>query len=163
MVLDITEAKKYPSRSYSFDFKFTPQEMVLNNPLAKFVGNARFKGSYIFSGGKVYVKGDITYSMKYPCDRCLKKINYKDTIPFEEVFYEFSDDKSDYTYNGNLLDLAKPADDYLILNMPLGMVCDKQCKGICPQCGKNLNQGSCDCQEQEISRNPFSKLLGGKF
>ncbi len=163
MVLDISEAKKYPGKSFDFDFEFEPQEMLLNNPLAKFTGNARFKGSYFFSGGKVYVKGYIAFVMEYPCDRCLKKINYHRAIPFEEVFYEYSDDKSDYTYKGNLLDLAKPADDYLILNMPLGMVCDEGCKGICSQCRKDLNKGSCDCEETEISKNPFSKLLGGKF
>lgn len=163
MVLDISEAKRNPKKSFDFDFEFQPQEMILNNRLARFDGSARFKGSYFYTGGNVYVKGEITYSMEYPCDRCLRKIKHKDAIEFDEVFYEHSDDNSDYVYSGNLLDLSKPADDYLILDMPLGMVCDEQCRGICPQCGKDLNKGECGCKEQEISKNPFDKLLGGKF
>jgi len=40
--------------------------------------------------------------------------------------------------------------DYAILSIPMKKLCNEDCKGLCYKCGKNLNNGSCDCESAEI-------------
>ncbi len=44
------------------------------------------------------------------------------------------------------LDLAELAGADILLELPTSMVCDEGCKGLCPECGANLNEGDCGCR-----------------
>ena len=46
-----------------------------------------------------------------------------------------------------VLDLDALAEEDVVLNLPSKVLCKDDCKGLCPQCGKNLNDGPCDCKE----------------
>ena len=50
----------------------------------------------------------------------------------------------------------------VLIELPLVALCDEECLGLCPQCGKNLNEGPCDCkpkdEEDDFSQNPFAVL-----
>ena len=46
-----------------------------------------------------------------------------------------------------VLDLDALAEEDVVLNLPSKVLCKEDCKGLCPQCGKNLNDGPCDCKE----------------
>jgi uncharacterized protein len=48
-------------------------------------------------------------------------------------------------FEGDSIDLSIGIRDTLILAAPIAPVCKEDCKGICPQCGANLNQGKCGC------------------
>jgi len=47
--------------------------------------------------------------------------------------------------------------DNIILNLPVKKVCDDNCKGLCPRCGVNLNEKTCDCKDENI--NPQLEVL----
>ena len=57
----------------------------------------------------------------------------------------------------------------LIVDLPLQPLCDEDCQGLCPQCGKNLNDGPCGCEppqddvEFEEAKNPFAALKDFPF
>lgn len=54
----------------------------------------------------------------------------------------------------------------LLLDVPLLPLCDDECKGLCPTCGANLNQGDCQCAEAEeapTADNPFAVLADLKL
>jgi uncharacterized metal-binding protein YceD (DUF177 family) len=55
------------------------------------------------------------------------------------------------------LDLTETARQYLLTALPLQSVCSPSCKGLCPNCGANLNLGPCGCDE-ELPTNPFALL-----
>jgi uncharacterized protein len=46
-----------------------------------------------------------------------------------------------------VIDLADDVRQTLLLAFPLKNVCREECRGLCSRCGKNLNEGSCDCKE----------------
>ena len=46
------------------------------------------------------------------------------------------------------LDLSQLALEDVFLSLPSKLLCSEDCKGICPQCGKNLNEGPCDCKKE---------------
>ena len=45
------------------------------------------------------------------------------------------------------LDISTDVRDAVMISMPMRMLCDDDCKGLCPSCGVNLNNESCDCKE----------------
>jgi uncharacterized protein len=46
----------------------------------------------------------------------------------------------------SVIDITDDVRQTLLLAVPFKRVCREQCKGLCPHCGKNLNEGSCDCK-----------------
>ena len=53
-------------------------------------------------------------------------------------------------YTGKTIDLAPALREQILLAVPPSPLCDEACKGLCPQCGKDLNQGECGCERTSI-------------
>lgn len=47
------------------------------------------------------------------------------------------------------LDITEDIREAIVLNLPHFPLCDEECKGLCPKCGKNLNKGPCGCTEEK--------------
>jgi uncharacterized protein len=80
------------------------------------------------------------------------------------VNYDDSEsEKEDVVYihpDTDKIDLDKDIRDYAILAVPMKKLCSVDCKGLCPKCGNNLNEGPCNCSEEEIDPRwePIRKL-----
>jgi uncharacterized protein len=48
------------------------------------------------------------------------------------------------------IDITNDVRDYLILSIPMKKLCNTDCKGLCIKCGKNLNEGACECKQLEV-------------
>ena len=61
-----------------------------------------------------------------------------------------------------LLDEASLAREHFLLHVPMHPLCREDCKGLCPQCGKNWNKGPCSCHP-ELAKEPgaLAKALSG--
>lgn len=68
-------------------------------------------------------------------------------------------DQSDdtYHYTGDRLELAPMLREQLILATPMYPLCTEECRGLCPRCGKDLNDGPCQCAVEPIA-GPFDIL-----
>ena len=98
-------------------------------------------------------KGSLTVGI--PCDRCLEQVSV--TIPYEidrKLDMKQTDkervenlDENDYL-TGMDLDVDRLVYLEVLMSWPLKVLCKDDCKGICSQCGKNLNEGSCGCAEE---------------
>jgi uncharacterized protein len=84
----------------------------------------------------------------------------KKTVPAVETKPEAPDDDL-YYYAGDHLDLAPMLREQLILASPMHPLCVEECRGLCAQCGKNLNEGPCHCAA-EPTGSPFQVLRGMK-
>ena len=60
--------------------------------------------------------------------------------------------------DGHQIDLTGPAREALLLEMPMRLLCRKDCPGLCPVCGANLNATPCDCRKAAPKANPFAAL-----
>ncbi|MDO5349832.1 MAG: DUF177 domain-containing protein [Lachnospiraceae bacterium] len=101
---------------------------------------------------KMTVEGEAGLTLQMPCDRCLEPVE----VPFrlsieEELDMNQSDeervealDEQPYI-SGYYLDVDQLVGNELMLNLPMKVLCREACKGICNQCGTNLNYGTCDC------------------
>jgi uncharacterized protein len=66
----------------------------------------------------------------------------------EEVSISQAETEIGY-YQGEGLELEDALREQVLLAVPLKAVCRPECKGLCPQCGQNLNEGSCSCHEKQ--------------
>lgn len=84
------------------------------------------------------------------CDRCACNVVKHLSIPMQHTFVtalENEDDDGYIVIPDMVLDLDMLAREDLLLGLPSKVLCKEDCKGLCPQCGKNLNDGPCDCKE----------------
>ena len=69
-----------------------------------------------------------------------------DRILVDELSNQADDDK--LLLEDMKLDLYQSCFEEIVLNLPIKHLCNDSCKGICPSCGKNLNDGLCACSEE---------------
>ncbi len=97
------------------------------------------------------------------CVRCLRPCECPVEVPFEELFVlpnhpEASEPANQYVIDeGGFIDLAPILREEGILAVPIQMLCQTDCKGLCPHCGQNLNEGACQCDREQ--RDPRFESL----
>ncbi|MBP1582465.1 MAG: DUF177 domain-containing protein [Victivallales bacterium] len=109
------------------------------------------------SSQDAYLKGSVSTRITANCDRCGKLASMD--IAENDILHEYE------KAMGKPLDLTDDVREDILLSLPLKFLCQEDCRGLCPHCGQNLNEGTCSCQEldQEISaeeqeENPWSQL-----
>ena len=114
----------------------------------------------------IRVEGQIETRVRLACSRCLTDyelglaaqftifyIRSSGAIPAEEV--ELSEqDLVSLTFEGDEIDFIDEIANQVITEIPFKPLCNEECKGLCPQCGADLNAGECGCRNLE----PVSKF-----
>ena len=146
------------------DLDLVDDDAVLTGPLAVSLDLTKIEGL-------VAVTGVLEGTIVRQCVRCLKE--YEDPLAFSvraafiqepksaprhpkridprkartEVVEVDSEEEPDdqYHYQGNQLELAPMLREHMILSAPMQPLCSDDCLGLCAQCGKNLNEGPCQC------------------
>lgn len=118
------------------------------------------------------VSGAIKATVKAECSRCLNLFEIEVSAEFSSRLVEGDADGGetqlhsgdmDITYfTGEELDTHEIIAEQILLELPYKPVCDEGCKGLCPVCGRNLNEGPCECQPRVDSDQRFAKLRGFK-
>jgi uncharacterized protein len=115
------------------------------------------------------VKCALNTEVELTCSRCLSKFRYPLKIKFEEEFLPTidilsgtplppSEESGAFTIDEqHILDLTEAVRQYSLLAIPMKTLCKKDCAGLCPTCGKNLNEGKCNCPKDNIDPR-WSKL-----
>jgi uncharacterized protein len=105
--------------------------------------------------GRFYWHGKIDGNVTLECSRCLAEahahVSDEAHLIFAEPGDEDTDDPDVYEVDPNALDLdLRPAiREQWLLAAPSFALCREDCKGICPRCGADLNDGTHDCSQQE--------------
>lgn len=136
---------------YSRDFPFdVPNIRLLPDlNLQQFTGNVRVTRT----GQGLLVQANLQAVTTTECVRCLSQFIQPLEIDFTELF-AFS--PNSITESGLLvpengkIDLAPLVREEMLLAMPLKSICRLDCKGLCPVCGENLNETTCDHGQDEI-------------
>ena len=120
------------------------------------------------SGDEYYCQGQLVADATVECARCLKPFKQKliNETDFIATPYKqdggITDDEDRTYYDANLrADLWEIVRQTVILALPLKPLCREDCRGLCPQCGTNLNEKKCKCIVKEIDPRlePLKKLL----
>lgn len=100
----------------------------------------KISGEVEDTGKNFIVRGRIECKKSFTCDRCLAQATENQVHDFEEEF-----DKSEAI--DDLLDVTELLRDVLLAGQPMKNLCKADCKGLCPKCGANLNDGDCGCDK----------------
>jgi uncharacterized protein len=96
-----------------------------------------------------------------PCARCLKEAIMEVETRQQEFVPTAQDGWEESALSAFVDDLVVDIDgvarEALMLSLPGQMLCSEACKGLCPQCGQDLNQGVCNCGERETDER-WNKL-----
>jgi uncharacterized protein len=113
------------------------------------------------TGRRIMAQGDFQTEFAVECVRCLETLALPLRIRFEELLTFFPANPPDKTYHigeDGYLNLEPILHEQIVLAMPLQTVCRPDCRGLCSQCGQNLNQGDCNCTTQ--GDDPRMAVLG---
>lgn len=121
-------------------------------------------------GDGVLVRGKMHTRLQLDCRRCVTPVAYEVNEPVDLLFEplegddatELSGEVYPLPKRGTDLHLEEPLREQLLLRVPLYVVCAEDCQGLCPQCGTDLNQGSCVCTPA-AEPSPWEALKKIKF
>jgi uncharacterized protein len=135
---------------------FVGENLVQSAPLHA-VGVAEYLEH---SDGELRIQGRYTVELSSQCDRCLGGARFPLDAGFD-LFYkpasviardeevEIDEGEAEIGfYQGNGIELEDILREQVLLALPMQRVCNDDCKGICPACGKNRNETMCDCKTE---------------
>lgn len=156
------ELDKLTSRVHEFvqcyepsDFEFEDEDICIKEPL-------EIKGRVVKSELQVRVEGTLNTAAQISCNRCLSKVSVKLKNEFDVLYVPEStndiadtlelneDDLTLSILDGNVIDIDELAVEQVYLALPSRVLCKDDCLGLCPKCGKNKNNESCTCDEEEV-------------
>jgi len=125
------------------------------------------------AGEGILVTGILKTHVVGVCDRCLEEATFDIAgevdgyYLFEEPEHPDGDDSGDdldysLVLDDHTIDLAEALSSTLIMETPFVVLCRPGCKGLCPVCGANLNEGDCghaaQVERDRLATNPFAVL-----
>lgn len=134
-------------------------------------GDVLWSGSVAREDGRIRFSGTLTATLEVPCDRCLDPsrvevsgefdlfFEQRDSLEYEEnaeIELEEPDTRTAFM-TGTHLNVAEVIAEQLQLAIPMKPLCGDGCRGLCPECGLNLNNATCDCTVPAVHL-PFGVL-----
>ncbi|HEY8552464.1 MAG TPA: DUF177 domain-containing protein [Thermaerobacter sp.] len=112
--------------------------------------------------GRIWLEADLAARARLTCDRCLEPFETDLRTRYEEEYRprpagadpDAEPDDAGETrvayYDDHHVDLREGIRQSLLLAMPWKQLCRRGCRGLCPRCGKNLNEGPCECADDDV-------------
>ena len=124
----------------------------------------RAEGQVRNTAGVLVMTGSIETTIHGTCDRCAsdfdREINFPiDVVLVTELSNEENEDEWVFPLEGDSADLDDIVRTVFVLNLDSKLLCNEDCKGLCHRCGKNLNDGPCNCQKELDPRFAALKQL----
>ena len=124
-----------------------------------FPENAKVSGVLTDDAG--YMRLHLTATLPYrgQCARCLApvegvfELDFERTVAAEGAISEEQLEENIDSYvmiRDGKLDVDEPLREELLISFPMRLLCDENCEGLCPKCGKPRREGDCGCSQREI-------------
>lgn len=126
-----------------FAYEFDAEDELISSDVA-------VKGYIKNATGIVSISAEADFSVSTQCAKCAKDISRKLNIPVKHFLIDelHDEDNDDFIVVENMnLNLDELVLEDIYLSLPTRFLCKNDCKGLCPYCGKDLNDGSCDCKK----------------
>jgi len=106
----------------------------------------------------VFVTGSMSCEVRMQCSRCLETFDETVRVPFDEQFRKVSDedeeanedDEEAVPVTEEKIDLTPYIMEEFVVQLPYAPLCNEDCRGLCSECGTNLNEQSCGCNTERV-------------
>jgi uncharacterized protein len=131
------------------------------------VRNLRGTAELLRTGRGLLVTFEGTALVEVTCSRCLRETECEVSVTFEEEYVPSVDPVSGYRIRSGFepdafrisedhtLDLREGIRQYLLMSEGAKPLCRTDCRGLCPDCGADLNDGTCACHEMDVAGGPM--------
>jgi uncharacterized protein len=157
------EVEKLDERGREIEHVYPLSEFSLEDEDARLASDVRVTAHAVRRRGEVTLSGSIDTAVELRCDRCLApvaqpvKIDFKADLATRGEGSEsheatgLQDADMDFSlFEGEAINLDEIVREQILLALPARHLCSDECKGLCPACGANRNEQSCDCATEEI-------------
>lgn len=159
--IEFDEIDQHGPQSYSRTYDIAPAELerdeVTGLSPVSIEGTAQ-KGDL---PGEYLVDGTVSFTADLECARCVEPYPFANSSSFhlryrarpagseESEEFEITEDELDVEfYSERSIPLRELATAQIQLSIPMKLLCDERCLGLCPKCGANRNRESCNCETQ---------------
>ncbi len=155
MIVDVSPLLCGEVKRLEIDYMLTPQALdgVTFESDAHVTGQITDQAGYM----RLTLKAELTYHGE--CARCLAPVDgvfslaFERTVATEGMLTEQQAEEMVDEYvvlHGKELDVDEALTEELLLGFPTRLLCEEDCPGLCPKCGKPLRDGDCGCSHKEI-------------
>lgn len=139
---------------HNFDFEEKVNSIELEDP---FYGS--FKSSVKLNKlhDQIILSVNSTFKVKFECDRCGSVYKTKLNNDYQMVYLmneaPEETDAINVSYlnrDADKIDISSDVREFALLSVPMKKLCSEECRGLCPNCGKDLNKEQCSCNNDEI-------------
>ena len=127
--------------------------------------------SHFRSEKDVFLNGTIQGRLSGQCGRCLEPYAFSLDREFSlvlspqpalgqeiELGQELREDElSTSFYHGDNIDVSSLVQEQILLTLPSVPLCKEECRGLCAQCGADLNQETCECQRTQQAQREWKE------
>ncbi len=121
------------------------------------------------SNDYLYVKGECSARLKLVCDKCAEDFYQEFDIELDSIFHlGYLEDNSlndiiIVDEKSHELDLSDNFRESILVSVPFIKSCSENCKGICSDCGTNLNKNTCKCSHEDDSDKTSEKAIDPRW
>ena len=102
---------------------------------------------------QLFLTGHVKTSGKFVCDRCLTDFEKDLSVDYRMTYVHDRNDAGEIDKDEivvihpsmNEIKIDEDVRQYILVSIPLKLLCKEDCAGLCETCGKSLNHGTCDC------------------
>ncbi len=156
MLIDLTQVP-----AEGLDVALAEEDLDLGASDGTWDGPARVRGQLhiVRSGHDFVITGSFSGGVDLVCGRCLERFRFRAEDRFDlycpvsgpeaaQDEHELTEDELDVTYvEEGRINTDQLLRESVLLSLPVQPLCQEACRGLCPRCGANLNQGPCGCTE----------------
>ncbi|MBM7854403.1 uncharacterized protein JOC37_000776 [Desulfohalotomaculum tongense] len=158
MRISVKDLKKEIGLRERFELQKDLPPLELKGEVIKFLKPVRVSLEVINAGDYLDASGTITTEVELTCGRCLEAYRYPLKVDFNEHYYpvegesETADikDEEGVPFTGESVDIEPEVKSNIQLSIPMRQICSEECRGLCSQCGTNLNKERCSCKIDDI-------------
>jgi uncharacterized protein len=152
----IEESKK---KHFSEEYQIDPE--LFKKYLVKEFGNCKIEVDLYEVNKTMFIDFEYDVDVVYSCARCLTDVKrHLSKSSSREIVNEgdkFGEDVGVLIVDDEIIDLEKMLLESLYINLETAVLCKDTCKGLCPKCGVDLNEDTCECNLNEVDPR-FAKL-----
>jgi len=148
-------------RSKIINYTFEIPQFNFEGDTIKPVGFCEVVGVISSDGDVLILSAKIKANLEMICPRCLDTFIYPIDIDIEERYTtnKDSEDNDAIVVMNDVLDITEIVETSIISTLPIQRVCKDDCRGLCQECGCNLNDNTCSCHKEDVDIR-FEALKG---
>ena len=176
VTVDLTDKVDNPGDSYPVSGTVSVETYAVGEKEYRLADGVSYDVVFTNASSGILVTGMVRAHALGECDRCLDTAEFDIAGEIEEFYlFEEPEDPEEYedgyelVGEDRIVNLAEAINDAVVMDTPFVVLCQEDCRGLCPTCGCNLNKESCHCADEAKddwvadAKNPFAALKNLKL